>query len=212
MNINPRILYQQGQKVGGCIFIKDKSFFKKGRKEFITSFFKCRCGNIFEARLPNIKSGNTTSCGCVLKNSNTKRLRIHGHTSNGVQSSEFSTWEGMKSRCYNKNQKQYKDYGGRGITVCDRWIHSFENFLSDMGRKPTNKYSIDRIDNNKGYCPENCRWVTRDEQSANKRSTIFINKDGKLFTPSQLSKVYNIPYSTVKNRMKVGKYDTVNKY
>ena len=83
----------------------------------------------------------------------------------------YMTWSNMKMRCYNKNFKQYKDWGGRGITVCDEWKDSFIAFYNDMGDKPDKNYSLDRIDNDKGYCKDNCRWTNRVEQSRNTRTS-----------------------------------------
>lgn len=91
------------------------------------------------------------------------------------KTAEYKTWCGMKARCYIKNEQGYVNYGGRGIKVCDRWLESFLNFYNDMGKKPTSKHSIDRIDNDGNYTPDNCRWATRTEQNLNQR----IRKDNK---------------------------------
>src|SRR5205814_10410404 len=93
----------------------------------------------------------------------------HGEARRGQLSVEYRTWENIKSRCLNPNYTDWAYYGGRGITVCERWLHSFENFLQDMGRKPGPDYSIDRINNELGYFPENCRWATSSEQAQNQR-------------------------------------------
>lgn len=85
------------------------------------------------------------------------------------KTTEYFTWGAIKQRCYNPNHQKFEEYGGRGITVCKRWKDSFENFLEDMGKKPTPKHTLDRIDNSKGYSPKNCRWVTRSIQGSNRR-------------------------------------------
>jgi len=91
---------------------------------------------------------------------------------------EYQCWRDMKRRCYDPQHKNYKGYGGRGITVCDRWLNSFDDFVFDMGLRPSPEYSIDRIDNSKGYYIENCRWATRSEQSRNTKYTKYIEHNG----------------------------------
>lgn len=92
---------------------------------------------------------------------------------------EYKTWEGIKKRCYNRNGKFYARYGGRGIKVCERWLHSFENFAADMGAKPSPEHQIDRINNDGDYAPENCRWATRTEQARNKANSVFVTIAGE---------------------------------
>ncbi|MCM1142418.1 MAG: hypothetical protein NC453_27935, partial [Muribaculum sp.] len=105
----------------------------------------------------------------------------------------------------NPNNAQFKDYGGRGIKICDRWRNSFENFLADMGKKPTPQHSIDRIDYNGDYCPENCRWATRAEQNNNKRNCIMVTYNGKTQTFKQWCNEHEIPYYCAINMYKSGK-------
>ena len=135
----------------------------------------CSCGNEKIVRLSDLRSGKTNSCGCyhkeimshIMKTVNKK----HGDRTSYTSTAEYRSWYSMKDRCYRKKNKRYSDYGGRGITVCERWLHSFESFIEDMGRKPFLNYSLDRIDNNLGYNKENCRWTTSKIQNNNKRTT-----------------------------------------
>lgn len=126
--------------------------------------YQCYCGNEFVSRNKDVKSGNTTSCGCYRLSRILKAVVTH----NKSKSSEFQTWANMIQRCYNKKIPNYYNYGGRGITVCDRWLNSFENFYADVGAKPPNT-SIDRINNDGNYEPTNCKWSTKKEQANNRR-------------------------------------------
>lgn len=125
----------------------------------------CDCGKECLVIAGHLRSGNTKSCGCYNIESIIKRNTTHLMT----KSSEYKSWYHMKERCGNENNKDYKHYGERGIKVCDDWEHSFENFLRDMGKKPSPKHSLDRIDVNGNYCKENCRWATVRIQTINIR-------------------------------------------
>lgn len=129
--------------------------------------FKCDCGKDISARYTHVISGATTSCGCYLKEWAVSKFTKHAKS----HTTEYYIWTSMKQRCTNKNHKYYKHYGGRGIKVCDDWMHSFESFIRDVGRRPPG-LSLDRIDNDGNYEPSNCRWVTYKENRANSRPVI----------------------------------------
>jgi len=118
--------------------------------------------------------------------------------------SEYNTWFGMKSRCYNKNAHNYKYYGGKGVKVCGWWINSFENFLNDMGKRPSPKHSIDRKDNDGNYEPDNCRWATRYQQSNNQSHTRFFKYKGKKHTVSNIAGITGLNRLTVNSRLSRG--------
>lgn len=127
--------------------------------------FKCFCGSSFIAIGADVNSGRTKSCGCWSEF--VSKIQHIKHQLN--KTTEHCAWVEMKKRCYNNNYKGYKNYGGRGIIVCDRWLESFTNFLFDMGNKPHSDLSLDRIDNDGNYEPNNCRWADRTIQSRNQR-------------------------------------------
>ena len=115
--------------------------------------------------------------------------------------SEYATWGNMKARCINERSKDYYLYGARGITVCDRWLNSFEDFILDMGMKPSEKHSIDRINVNGNYEPENCRWATVEEQANNRRNNHWILFNGQTKTITQWAKHLNISQASLYERL-----------
>jgi hypothetical protein len=129
----------------------------------------CDCGSVRVVLSQSLRTGKSVSCGCYSTEVNKARAR-HGHNRKGHKSRTYTTWNMMTQRCLNPNNDRYYDYGGRGITVCERWL-DFANFLADMGERPEGT-SIDRIDVNGNYEPTNCRWATSAEQGTNKRHLL----------------------------------------
>ena len=117
------------------------------------------------------------------------------------QTVEYGAWSRMIKRCHDKEDENYPRWGGRGITVCDRWRYSYSNFLHDMGRRPKDKDSLDRIDNEKGYSPENCRWATFKEQAQNTRNNVTATIDGITKTVSEWCDYYNLSISSIFDRI-----------
>lgn len=152
--------------------------------------FKCDCGNQGNARWRYIVRGSRKTCdSCMVS----PRL-THGDTVNRTLTKEFIAWCQMRSRCTQVDHISYKRYGARGIKVCDRWMNSFENFLSDVGRAPSEKHSLDRIDNDKNYEPSNCKWSTKQEQCNNRRSSKYLTIKGERKTIANWARERNIPY------------------
>jgi hypothetical protein len=133
---------------------------------------QCDCGKVTVVDSNSLQQGMTKSCGCLLSDSTRERATRHGDCADFRITKEYRAWQGMKARCSNPNQSSYKHYGGRGIRVCSRWRRSFKNFLSDVGRAPDHRLSIDRKNNNGNYEPGNCRWATQSEQIQNRRPRL----------------------------------------
>lgn len=155
---------------------------------------QCSCpkGNTKEVKADHLKEGKVKSCGCLRLPKDTK-----------CKTQEYKIWKEMRQRCYNPNRPQYKDYGGRGIRVCERW-NDYDNFISDMGPRPGPEYSIDRIDVNEDYTPENCRWATKTEQNNNKRNNRLLTYDEKTQTLAEWSKETGIVTDTIDTRLRSG--------
>lgn len=156
---------------------------------------KCDCGNERVIHSSNLRKGQI-SCGCF-KKENPNRLK-HGLKGTRI----YDIWQSMKQRCCNSKSINYKDYGARGITICDEWLHDFQAFYNwSMLHGYKDNLEIDRIDNDKGYIPENCCWTTREQQQNNKRNNHFIEYNGKKQTVSQWSKELNIDYDKLLDRV-----------
>jgi len=191
------IHYKHGDLVGSCIYLRESQRYSNNNRRAV---FLCKCGKEFESNIASIVSGDCKSCGCY-KNALMKVINIKHNMS---FSKEYSSWSKMKSRCYNDSDERYIHYGYRGISVCDRWLESFDNFYLDMGAAPSKNHSIDRIDVNGNYELSNCRWATSKQQANNKRDNIFLELNGLKMTISQWSDRLNIKPGTLYFRYQAG--------
>jgi len=164
----------------------------------------CECGSKRITPTSDLLRGACTSCGCA------KRDRLaagatHGETRGRRMSVEYRTWALIIARCTNPKATGYKNYGGRRIFVCKEWRNNFSAFLSSIGRRPSVQHSIERINNNKGYKPGNCRWATREEQGANKRNNHLLKHRGKTLHVSAWARELGVHVQTILWRLKAGK-------
>lgn len=157
----------------------------------------CDCGNVVQIKAKTLNNGHTQSCGCLQKEFAGNLKRTHGMTLTSI----YKTWRGIKGRCLNKNHHAFVHYGGRGITICDEWKKSFENFYRDMGEKPSKNHSIERIDNEIGYCKSNCKWILKNKQNFNKRNNIILKFDNQEKSLGEWCKELNLPYRVIHNRI-----------
>lgn len=187
-----RMKYKPGQRFGNVVLLNHvKNNYWK---------LRCDCGKEFVSRLFPYITGRNRTCGCSLFDGS--RQTTHNHSRTNI----YHIWQGIKRRCYNPQYNGFENYGGRGIKVCDRWLgeRGFENFLADMGERPSDDYSIDRIDVNGDYCPENCRWATRKEQANNTTKTIHLTHNGVTHSIAEWSEIYGIPQRTAHGRYSSG--------
>lgn len=161
---------------------------------------KCECGAETIVRSDGLVGGMTQSCGCLGRDRRRQANTKHG----GGNCPEWKAWQAAKQRCYNPNNKRFHHYGGRGIKMCDRWLNSYPNFIADMGPRPSPNHSIDRINNDGNYDPQNCQWRTTTEQNNNFSANRRITFQGVKRNLTQWEKKLNFPRELIASRLKLG--------
>lgn len=191
----------ENQRYGRAIVLKRVE--NKGR--YVRWLCKCDCGNEFIALTQHLRSGSVKSCGCLLKEIASQKF-IKLNTKHGKHKTRlYKIWAAIKGRCFNKNNCAYKNYGARGITICEEWINNypaFEEWANANGYNDT--LTIDRIDVNGNYCPENCRWATRREQQNNRRVNHYIEYNGEKKTIAEWARTLKIPHNRISGRLSRG--------
>lgn len=186
-----------GKRYGSITVIHDVGFCTDRKYKWLAL---CDCGNKFETSGAKIRSGEVVTCPSCSK----ERVRLSHITHGSRYVDEYRTWTHIKSRCYNARVPEYNRYGGRGILVCDRWLESFENFLADMGIRPSKQHSIDRKDNDGNYEPSNCRWATIKEQANNTRSNRKVTIGRKTKNMTQWAEDIGVTREVIHKRLKRG--------
>lgn len=188
-----------GEKFGKWTIIEEiapKIISNKPRRMFRC---QCECGNTGEVQLSCLRNGHSTSCGCEQKKRASETQTKHGLAEKHPL---YCTWKNMKKRCNNPNASEYESYGDRGISVCSEWLKDFKSFYDwSINNGWSRELTIDRIDTNGNYCPENCRWSTVEIQMNNMTKNHYVEYNGETFTLSTLAKHLNIPYNIVRYRL-----------
>lgn len=185
-----------GQRFGRLVAVEEVRHPKSGHR---ASRCRCDCGNEVVIRISHLLNENNRSCGCLHRDSTRARATKHGKCG----SPEWKVWREMRQRCTNPNRPSYSDYGGRGISVCPEW-DSFDQFLADMGPRPSDKHSIERKDVNGHYCRDNCYWATSKEQSRNTRRTRYLTFAGETLPLCEWAERNGLNQFTINYRLSHG--------
>jgi len=163
---------------------------------------RCDCGTERVVLLMSLRKGASTCCGCIGNQKIGARRRTHGQCADYRRTKTYDVWNNMMARCYNPKGSGYENYGGRGIKVCERW-RDFKNFYADMGERPAGK-SLDRIDNDGHYAPENCAWRSAAEQIRNRRTTVRLTWQGETLTVPEWAERLGVTYKFLEHRREMG--------
>lgn len=181
------------------VILEAEPYISPKGKRYRKCLCRCECGKQTEVLWENLKRGHSRSCGCFSVEITGDQFRTHG----GRKTRTYRVWANMKTRCYNSTVSAYENYGGRGISVCERWLNSFEKFLEDMGQCPVGM-SINRIDNNGNYTPSNCQWADLITQANNTRRNHWIEYKGERRTLAGWAKKTGINRKTLCGRLERG--------
>ena len=190
-----------GQRFGRLTVLLDGGSDHHGTRQWEC---RCDCGNSHIARGSSLYSGHTQSCGCLHVEKSAEARTVHGQSPRGHKNSVYNAWLSMKQRCYNPKNPRYKNYGKRGISVCKRWLNSFQAFADDMGPKPPG-LTLERTNNDKGYCKSNCVWASYADQSANQRRPILtwllVRKIRVLLSAGEKQKTIALRFGTTQSNI-----------
>jgi hypothetical protein len=192
-----------GRRIGRLTLVRQgyKTYGQKRRVRLIVFECVCSCGTKTFVRKDHLKSGATRSCGCLERESRGQSQKTHGEAYR--RTAEYRCWGHMINRCLNPRNKAYRLYGGRGIKVCKEW-RSYSRFLAVMGRRPSARHTLERIDNNDGYRPGNVKWATMAEQNLNKRTNHYLTIQGVRKTVVEWAKSAGLKPKTLYNRLYAG--------
>ena len=166
---------------------------------------RCECGATLTVSSNSLRQGRTTSCGCYRAERANDVNTKHGNASRAGVSYLYRAWQNMKARCYNPKSTHYSYYGQRGIRVCDEWINNFQAFADHMGERPSDKHTLDRVDPDGDYTPDNTRWADKKTQSVNRRNTILVTFNGETKPLVQWCELYGVPLRRARYQLKAGK-------
>lgn len=185
----------------GRLLVQEFAPSSTGRAAFLCI---CDCGQTKVTPSTYLRTGTVRSCGCLRREAASEIGMQRKKDSPARKSALYKRWSSMKQRCGNPKNPHYKNYGARGIFVCEAWANSFDAFLADMGRPPSPLHTLERIDNSLGYSPENCRWALRDVQLRNQRRTILLTCNGETLCGKDWAKKAGVPYQLLTKTFRRG--------